>query len=111
MTFEVPVKIIAASNLAYMICIFMPLFAFVILRKSRPNMDRPFKLPVIFVPIALILGIFNLLLIIPGAMLYGTTIMLTGSIITLIIVPLYIYRVKVQDPKDIAFAAETKGKV
>jgi len=109
MCFEVPVKIIAASNLAYMICIFMPLFAFVVLRKTRPDMDRPFKLPGIFIPIALILGIFNFILIIPGAMLYGVVIMLTGSIITLIIVPMYLYRVKVQDAKD-ALVAEAKGR-
>ncbi len=97
MTFKVPVKIIAASNLAYMICIFMPLFAFVILRKKRPNHPRPYKLPDFFVPIALILGLFNVFLIVPGAAYYGAEVMLTGSIITLLIVPLCWYRKKFQD--------------
>lgn len=97
MTFEVPVRIIAASNLAYMICMFMPLIAFLVLRKTRPDHPRPYKLSSVFVPIALLLILFDIILIIPGAMLYGTTVMLTGSVITLLIIPFYLYRKNVQD--------------
>lgn len=104
MSFEIPVKIIAASNLAYMICIFMPLLAFVVLRKKSPDHERPFKLPGIFVPIAWVLIVFNIILIIPGAILYGTRVMLTGSIITLLIVPIYLYRTKVQDKADVVLS-------
>ncbi|MBU7007122.1 APC family permease [Phosphitispora fastidiosa] len=104
MTFEVPVKIIAASNLAYMICIFMPLFAFVILRKKRPDHPRPFKLPNFMVPVAFILGAFNVILILPGALYYGAEVMVTGSVITLLVIPLCLYRKKVQDKAETVIA-------
>ncbi|MEJ2429033.1 MAG: APC family permease [Deltaproteobacteria bacterium] len=97
LSFELPVRIIAASNLAYMICIFMPIFAFIILRKTRPDHPRPYKLKNYYIPIAWFLGILYIVIIIPGAMLYGTTVMLTGCVITLGIVPLYLYRRFVQD--------------
>jgi amino acid transporter len=99
LSFELPVRIIAASNLAYMICIFMPIFAFIILRKTRPDHPRPYKLHNAFVPIAWFLGILYVVIIIPGAILYGFTVMLTGCIITLGIVPLYLYRSLVQDKR------------
>jgi amino acid transporter len=48
--------ILVASNIGYVLANMFAIFAFVLLRRDRPNWPRPIRLPNVWVPIALVLG-------------------------------------------------------
>ncbi|KPG96027.1 hypothetical protein AEQ67_19080 [Pseudomonas sp. RIT-PI-q] len=60
--------IIFASNISYILTVTLVLFGFVLLRKDRPNWPRPFKLGSHWIFIAVVLGVFNLTLLVVGGL-------------------------------------------
>ena len=56
------VAIVAASNFGYVLCCAFACIAFVMLRRDRPKWPRPYRLPSFWVPIAMTLGIIDLVL-------------------------------------------------
>ncbi len=97
------VAIISASNFGYVLCCAFAAFAFVLLRRDRPDWPRPYKLSKVWVPIALLIGVFDLFLALygvthPGLAGYGgakeTVIALA---LLLVCMPLFLYRRLWQD--------------
>ncbi len=89
-------NIIAASNVGYLIVFMLLTPAFVVLRYQQPDVARPFKLPNIFIPIAIVVTLFNWFLFFVGGKEWGRDVMLTGSIIMLLFIPFYAFRRMVQ---------------
>jgi amino acid transporter len=60
--------VLFASNLGYFVAICFALVGFVLLRRDRPNARRPIRLGKTWVPVALVLAAFNLVLAIVGVL-------------------------------------------
>lgn len=58
--------IIFASNLGYLLCVVFALGAFLILRKTEPDAERPIRLSPVWVPVAALLIAFNVVMIVIG---------------------------------------------
>jgi amino acid transporter len=106
-------SILVAGNLGYISAHFFALTGFLLLRKDRPNWPRPIRLPAIWVPIAAVLAVVNLVLIVIGA----SSSELTGyggaketwigvGVLAFSIV-LFAYRRLVQDGRPIRLREET----
>ena len=114
------VSLIAASNVGYLLLWLLLLPAYVILRRTQPNAVRSFKLPGIFVPIAIALTLFNTFIFFVGGFQWDATpvttvhpfghtlnllVMPIGGLVMLLFVPFYFYRRLVQDKRPtLAFA-------
>jgi len=91
------INLIAASNVGYLLLWLLLLPAYIILRRTQPDAPRSFKLPGVFVPIAAVLTAFNLFIFVVGGPQWGKQVMVTGSVVMLLFLPLYFYRRLVQD--------------
>lgn len=114
------INLIAASNVGYLLVFLVLIPAYVILRVTRPDDKRTFKLPGFFVPIAVLLTIFNVAVFIIGGPQWDATpvaspvwfghtvnlnVMNIGWSIMLAVIPFYAYRRYVQDKRPgFAFA-------
>jgi amino acid transporter len=96
------VNLVACSNVGYLLPFAILPIAFVVLRITQPNAHRPFKLPSFFVPLAVIIATFNWVLFFVGGFMNGLMVMGTGTAILLTVIPLYLYRRKVQDKQTVA---------
>lgn len=98
-----PVAILIASNLGYLLAVTLAVFAFLLLRKDRPNWPRPIRLARAWVPIAVVVGAFNAFILVVGAMNPGLSYVggfkevFIGLGFLLVGVLLYLYRQVVQD--------------
>jgi amino acid transporter len=108
-----PIVILAVSNLGYILCHVMAIATFIILRRQRPDMARPFKLSTYWLPIAYVLLIFNIIIIPIGAadkdLGYGLVPFILGVAVLLISVVLYYVRKNYEDPRAAASAAAAKA--
>lgn len=108
------VNLIAASNVGYVIVFIMLVPAYLVLRKRFETNDHPIKLPNIIVPIAVLITLFNIILLLVGGpewdatpvstvKMFGHSINLTvmgiGWAIMAMVVPFYCYRRFVQDKR------------
>ena len=95
--------ILFASNLGYILAVTLAVSGFVLLRKDRPNWPRPIRLAPIWVPIAVLLAAFDLLILVVGASnptlagYGGTRDVLIGLGLLSIGLILFMYRRLVQD--------------
>jgi amino acid transporter len=101
--------ILYMSNIGYVLCHVFALSAFLLLRRDRPNWPRPIKVSAIWVPIAGVLMVLNLLFLVIGALAphlngYGSWTdfaigvgILVGSLL------LFVYRRVVQDGESVQF--------
>ena len=104
------INLIAASNVGYLLLWLLLLPAYIILRRTQPDTPRSFKLPSIFVPIAAVLTVFNAFIFIVGGPQWGKQVMVTGSVVMLLFLPLYFYRRLVQDKRpSLVFATPSGG--
>lgn len=60
--------VLFASNVGYFVCIIVALTGFLLLRKDRPHANRPIRLRRIWLPIAGLLSIANIIILIVGVM-------------------------------------------
>ena len=96
---------IASSNVGYMVVWILLPIAFILLRREQPKAERPYKLPDLFVPLAVVIALFNIVISVVGGPQLGATVMWTGIIIMLAVAPLYMYRRMVQDKRpQLAFS-------
>ena len=99
------INLIAASNVGYLLLWVLLLPAYILLRRNMPDVPRSFKLPSIFVPIAAVLTVFNAFIFVVGGPQWGAQVMITGSVVMLLFLPLYFYRRLVQDKRpQLAFS-------
>ncbi len=105
------VEIYSLSNVGYLASFIPVLVGYYLLRRYRPDMRRPVRLPEFFKYIALAMAIAYFVIWIYGGLVYTSlpNALLNGSdtriyffigwAILLSYLPLYWYRVKVEDPK------------
>jgi len=104
--------ILYMSNIGYMLAHVFALSGFLLLRRDRPNWPRPIKVGPIWVGIAAVLVVFNLVLVIVGITNptltgYGTwTDMFIGVGVLVASVLLFFYRRIVQDHSKVTFREE-----
>jgi len=105
--------ILVAGNLGYILAHVFALTGFLLLRRDRPHWPRPIRANNIWIPIAALLAVANLVFIIYGVTNpeitgYGTYgDLLIGVGVLLISVLLYIFRRVVQDRQSITLRDET----
>ena len=102
-------EILAVSNIGYVFATCAAIFGFVLLRRDRPDWPRPYRLADRWVPIALVLGAFNFVLLVAGGFIYsggflgitgygyGWDKTRTGLLVLLAALILYAWRHMVQD--------------
>lgn len=93
-----PAFIMVASNVGYILSFVPVLVGYFILRNSHPEYSRPFRLPEWMKYIALFLALFFLFIWLVGGPLWGITYYGIGWLIMLAYIPLYLYRVRFEDP-------------
>ena len=109
--------ILFMSNIGYVLCHFLALTGFLLLRRDRPNWPRPIKVGPAWVGIAAVLAVFNAVLIIfavTNPSLTGNvsttvtplTTVLLGVGVLVVAVLLFFYRRIVQDKSRITFREE-----
>jgi len=103
------VQIYSFSNVGYTFSFLPVLVGYYLLRKHRPNARRPVKLPEFFKYVALLMAVFYLVIWLYGGIYYskiGNTLVyyLAGWGVLIAYLPLYWYRVKVEDKKVAAEA-------
>jgi amino acid transporter len=91
------VNLIAASNIGYITVFILLAPTYIALRRRRPDLARPYRLPGVFVPIAAACCVFNVVVTLIGAPQLGASVVWTGVIIMFAVVPFYLYRSLVQD--------------
>ena len=89
--------VLAASNVAYMIFIFMNLNAGWIHRIDRPTWTRPFRAPTWLLATGGVLGYFNLFIIGMGADIWGPGTLLSGLLLATVIIPVFCWRHYITD--------------
>jgi amino acid transporter len=95
--------ILFASNLGYMVAIFFAVTGFVLLRRDRPKWPRPIRASRGWVVVAVVVAVFNAVIIIVGATSPGLTgygglpDALIGVGILLFSLVLFVFRRRVQD--------------
>lgn len=113
MFFGSAIEILATGNLGYMLAHFFALTGFLLLRRDRPNWPRPIKLSAVWVPIAWVLAIANLVFIVGGAFIfadefgYGLDKSLIGVAVLLVALLLFFYRRVAQDKMPITWRDDT----
>jgi amino acid transporter len=102
-------EILAVSNVGYVFATCTALSAFVLLRRDRPNWPRPVRLSNMWVPIAGLLFLVNVVFLIGGGFIwsggflgidgygYGWDKTRTGLLVLLAALLLYIWRHVVED--------------
>jgi len=97
-------KILVLSNLGYVFCHVMAMSGFLLLRKDRPDWPRPIKVARPWVMVAVLLVVFDLVILVIGAanagLAYGqsTRDTLVPALFVLVMaLALYVYRVTVQE--------------
>lgn len=63
-----PVSILVACNLGYLVAIVLALAGFVMLRRDRPNAQRPYRVGAYAIPLAVALAGYNLVLVVVGGL-------------------------------------------
>lgn len=86
------VFLLAASNVGYIIFNFLNLNAGWIHRMDRANWDRPYRAPTTLIVIGTLLAYFNLLLMGMGANVWGDGTLLSGLLLALMILPVFVWR-------------------
>jgi amino acid transporter len=114
------IEILAAGNLGYILAHVFALTGFLLLRRDRPGWPRPIKLSAIWVPIAGLLAVANMVFIVVGGFIYsggflgietqygyGWDKTRVGLIVLAISLLLYVFRHVVQDRTPLRLREET----
>jgi amino acid transporter len=105
--------ILYTGNVGYILAHVFALTAFILLRRDRPNWPRPIRVSSLFVPIAAVLALANLVFLYVGVTDPGLTYaaetkhVLIGLGVLAISILLFFYRRLVQDKSRITFREET----
>jgi amino acid transporter len=105
--------ILFASNVGYMTAIAFSVGAFALLRRDRPDWPRPIKIAAFWVPVAIVLAIFNGALVIVGGShpsltgYGGTKETVVGLVLLFSSLVFYVYRRLVQDKTGLRLQEKT----
>jgi amino acid transporter len=88
------VNLVACSNVGYVLTFMVVVPAFISLRRRRPDAPRLFRLPGYFVPIAMLVTLFNWVIFFVGGMQWERRVMLLGIALVLTFIPLYWVRAR-----------------
>jgi hypothetical protein len=105
--------ILFASNVGYMTAIAFSVGAFALLRRDRPDWPRPIKIAAFWVPVAIVLAIFNGALVIVGGShpsltgYGGTKETVVGLVLLFSSLVFYVYRRLVQDKTGLRLREKT----
>jgi amino acid transporter len=107
------VQIYSFSNVGYIASFVPVIIGYYLLRKYKPNVRRPFKLPEFFKYLALALAGLYVFFWIGGGVTYSimgnvTVYYILGWVTLLAYLPLYWWRHKVEDPK---YAKQAEGEL
>jgi amino acid transporter len=99
-------KVLAVSNLGYVLSHIFAVSGFLLLRKDRPNAERPIRLGPMWTPIVWFCLVYDIVLIAVGSVSFsltgypgGSTTFITGVGILVLAVLLFIYRTVVEDKR------------
>lgn len=96
---EQPTFMVVAGGISYFLMVFFAGLAVPVMRKDFPELNRPYKTPTIICYLSVASSFFYLSMLIVGTMPYGLKNILYGIGLTLIAIPLYWYRVHVEDKR------------
>jgi hypothetical protein len=108
-----PVAILIASNIGYILAVTLAVIGFLLLRKDRPAWPRPIKLGRAWIPVAVVVAVFNVGILVIGAtnpaLSYagGVKEVLIGLALLLAGVVLFVYRRLAQDRGRLTLREET----
>jgi amino acid transporter len=105
------VEIYTFSNVGYLASFLPVLVGYFLLRKYRPNVRRPFKLPEFFKYVALVIAAIYAIIYFYGGPVYAACkcslaakstlpYYFIGIAVVLCYFPLYLYRKRVEDPRS-----------
>jgi amino acid transporter len=104
-------KVLAVSNFGYVIAHVFAISGFLLLRKDRPNWPRPIRVGAGWVPIAWLCLVYDIVLLIVGAISFkltgygsGYSVLWWSLAIPVIAIVAYIWRVKVEDKKPLRWS-------
>jgi amino acid transporter len=86
------VFLLAASNVGYIIFNFLNLNAGWIHRLDRPNWERPYRAPTVLIAIGTLLSYVNMVLMGMGANVWGKGTLMSGILLALLVIPIFIWR-------------------
>lgn len=89
--------ILAISNVNYIVFNFFNLNAAWIHRLDRPNWSRPFKVPTWLIVVNTGLAFLNVLFLGMGAIVWGKGTLISGLIVSFLIIPVFMYRHYITD--------------
>jgi amino acid transporter len=84
--------VLAAANVSYIIFSFINLNSGWIHRMDRPQWERPYKAPTILIALGTILAFVNVALMGLGANIWGPGTLMSGVIVALMVIPVFIWR-------------------
>lgn len=84
--------VLAISNVNYIIFNFFNLNAGWIHRLDRPNWKRPLKIPIWLMSITTVLAFANIVFLGMGAIVWGKGTLISGLVVSLLAIPLFVYR-------------------
>lgn len=109
------VNVVAAANFGYLIVFVLLPIAFLVLRRHPGGRPGSFRLSKPFVAVAVLLALFNAVLLVGGGMQWGPAVVLVGVGVSLLIVPLSLVTHRVRDrraartPATESIVTETVG--
>lgn len=89
------VNVVAAANVGYLIVFVLLPLAYVLVKTRQSSERGRFRLPSVFIPVALIIAAFNALLFVIGGVQWGAQTMGVGLLLVLTFVPFYLMRDRV----------------
>ncbi|MCC4306736.1 MULTISPECIES: APC family permease [Rhodococcus] len=99
-----PVAVLIAGNLGYLVAITLAVSGFLLLRKDRPQWPRSIRLGRAWIPVAMLLVVFNVVILVVGVtspdLAAGASFkeVAIGGVLLLVGIAFYLYRRLVQDP-------------
>ncbi|SDP49303.1 APC family permease [Desulforhopalus singaporensis] len=97
---EQPTFMVVAGGISYFLMVFFAGLAVPMMRKDFPDLARPYKTPNLICALSVVASFFFLTLLIAGTIPYGLKNCLYGIGATLVAIPLYWYRVHVEDKRE-----------
>jgi len=99
-------RVLAVSNMGYVLSHVFAMSGFLLLRRDRPNAERPIRLGRAWIAVAAVLLVYDIILIGVGSWSFsetgypgGASTFVMGVAVLAIALLLYVYRVKVEDKR------------
>jgi amino acid transporter len=88
------VNVVAAANTGYLLVFVILPVGFVMVRRRRSRAGDALVMPRWMTAVALVFAVFNAILLVAGATLWGPRIWLTGAVVMTVVFPLMMLRAR-----------------